>query len=150
MQITTDFNKAIRIYTKRGCLPVILDHCQISCQTLFFFPYPCLLLSFYTLWHKLNPHAHASSQPLPGSQQPCSQCAPAFTTHTKMKGFPGPLYLTKILWPGEATFVHLLPADRVVASSLDCRMSVNASHPLYLSLYFPGQTLALAEGLEAS
>lgn len=87
--------------------------------------------------------AHAVSQPVPGSRQPCSQRAPA---HTNMKGFPGCLYLTKFLWTGEDTFVHLLPADRRVALSLACRMSVSASHPFYLS--FPWQT-ALAEGVEA-
>lgn len=54
MQLTMDLNKAMKIYIKRSCLPVKVDHCQISCQTLFvFFAYPCTILSFYTLWHKL-------------------------------------------------------------------------------------------------
>lgn len=46
-----------------------------------------------------------TSQPVPGSPQPCSQRAPAFTTHTNVKGFPGSPYPTKLLQAGEATFV---------------------------------------------
>lgn len=92
--------------------------------------------------------APAVSQPAPGSEQPCSHRAPAFTAHTNVKGLPGPRYLTKLLWAGEATFVQLLHASKIVVPYLDCRTSVNTSRPFYLLLYFPGQT-ALAEGVEA-